>query len=174
MEVRHFKVHSGWWQWHVRHDAQQIKVVIAFLIMFGTPLNILFTINVKTIVLMKRSYKLPPPPFQLCWPLNLERLSYVEHATSSLINTCLCGIYAWSHTQSHRPPKYKYMISNQPNEGFPPYMHLLHLQYILIVNRIINVSNIGVANNWLTSNWPWKYVLDPSLPATLRWHTTIV
>jgi hypothetical protein len=50
---------------------------------FGTPLNIVFTIRVKILVLIKWSHTSP----QLSGLLRLEWLSYFEHVVQSLLNT---------------------------------------------------------------------------------------
>ena len=77
----------------VRDGSQiQMEAIATFLTIFGAHMNISFIIEIKIFVLIRWSYRSP----QLCWLLNLEWLSYIEHVIQSILNTCLFGIR--SHT----------------------------------------------------------------------------
>ena len=78
----------------------QIKVIATFLTNCGADMIILFIMKVKILVLMKWSYRYP----QLCWLLNLKRLSCFEHVVQSISDTCFFDSCSWSHNSKYRCP----------------------------------------------------------------------
>ena len=60
-----------------------IEAIATYLMILGAHKNILFIVNMKTLVLIKWSYTF----LELCWLLNLERPKYFEYAIHSLCRT---------------------------------------------------------------------------------------
>jgi hypothetical protein len=74
-----------------------LEVTTTFPIFFGAHTNVLFTTEVKILMLIMWSCR----SSHIWLLLNSEWLSYFEHATQSLLNTCVLDIRSWSHTKPH-------------------------------------------------------------------------
>ena len=70
----------------------QMKVVVNFRMIFGARMNVLFSIEVKILMLIIWSYRFP----KQCRLLSLEGLSCFEQGVRILLDTWLFGICFWT------------------------------------------------------------------------------
>ena len=95
--------------WYGMVGKSSLRPQPLFIIVIDVDMNILFLIQAKNVMLIKRSCRCSSPSSlcQLCWLLSLEWLSYFGHAVQSLFNSCCFDICSWSYMQL------KYRCSNK-------------------------------------------------------------